>query len=112
MRRMRLWIVLLLALTSGGLAALLALRYLRQQSSPLARREAQTGKIALAARALGVGTTIQDADVKVIDWPGGVMPVGFMGSIKEAVGRGVITPIAENEPLLAAKLDASPGARQ
>ena len=106
MRRMRLWIVLLLALTSGGLAALLALRYLRQQSSPLARREAQAGKIVLAARPLTVGTTIQEADVKVIDWPGGVMPVGFLASAKEAVGRGVITPIAENEPLLAAKLSS------
>ena len=104
MRRMRLWIVLLLALTSGGLAALLALRYLRQQSSPLTRREAQAGKIVLAARPLAVGSTIQEADVKVIDWPGGVMPVGFLASTKEAVGRGVITPIAENEPLLTAKL--------
>ena len=106
MRRMRLWIVLILALTSGGLAALLALRYLRQQSSPLARREAQAGKIVLAARPLAVGMTVQEADVKLIDWPGGVMPVGFIGSVKEAVGRGVITPIAENEPLLAAKLSA------
>jgi pilus assembly protein CpaB len=101
---MRLWIVLVLALTSGGLAAMLALRYLRQQASPLTRREAQAGKIVLAAKPLGVGMTIQDADVKLIDWPGGVMPVGFIGSVKEAVGRGVITPIAENEPLLAAKL--------
>ena len=104
MRKMRLWIVLLLALTSGGLAAMLALRYLRQQSSPLTRREAQAGKIVLAARPLAVGTTVRDADVKVIDWPGGMMPVGFIASVKEAVGRGVITPIAENEPLLAAKL--------
>jgi pilus assembly protein CpaB len=103
---MRLWIVLILALTSGGLAAMLALRYLRQQSSPLARRELQTGKIVLAARPLAVGTTVQQADVKLIDWPGGVMPVGFIGSVQEAVGRGVITPIAENEPLLAAKLSA------
>ena len=104
MRRMRLWIVLVLALTSGGLAAMLALRYLRQQSSPLSRREAQAGKIVLAARPLAVGMTVQDADVKLIDWPGGVMPVGFIGSVKEAVGRGVVTPIAENEPLLLAKL--------
>jgi pilus assembly protein CpaB len=104
MRKMRLWIVLILALTSGGLAALLALRYLRQQSSPLGRREAQAGKIVLAARPLAVGMTVQDADVKLIDWPGGVMPVGFISSVKEAVGRGVITPIAENEPLLLAKL--------
>jgi pilus assembly protein CpaB len=106
MRRMRLWIVLILALTSGGLAAMLALRYLRQQASPLTRREAQAGKIVLAARPLGVGMTINDADVKLIDWPGGVMPVGFIGSIREALGRGVITPIAENEPLLLAKLSA------
>ena len=68
MRRMRLWIVLLLALTSGGLAALLALRYLRQQASPLTRREAQAGKIVLAARPLTVGSTVQEADVKLIDW--------------------------------------------
>src|SRR5215216_5322192 len=103
MRRMRLWIVLLLAVTSGLLAAMLALRYLRQQASPLASRAAQPGKIALAARNLPVGATILATDVKLIDWPGAAMPLGYLGSINDAVGRGIITPVAENEPLLAAK---------
>ncbi len=104
MRRMRLWIILVLALGSGVLAAMLALRYLRQQATPLTGRASQAGKVVLAAHSLPVGAAIKAGDLKLIDWPGGAMPLGFISSAQEAVGRGVITPIAENEPLLAAKL--------
>jgi pilus assembly protein CpaB len=32
------------------------------------------------------------------------VPAGYVRSVKDAVGRGIITPVAENEPLLAAKM--------
>ena len=47
---------------------------------------------------------ITDQDVKVVGWPGEAVPSGYIGSLKDAVGRGVITPVAENEPLLASKV--------
>jgi pilus assembly protein CpaB len=96
--------MLLLALTSGGLAAYLALRYLRQQASPLMAAEPRKGQVALATHDLAVGTVLTDQDVKLVDWPGDAMPAGFIGSTKAAVGRGVITPVRLNEPLLDTKL--------
>jgi pilus assembly protein CpaB len=60
--------------------------------------------IVLSARSLPVGAVVTDRDVKVVSWPGDVLPSGYIRSVKDAVGRGVITPVAENEPLLAAKM--------
>ena len=52
MRNLRPWIMLLLALVSGGLAGYLALQYLRQQASPLMAAEPRSGQVALATRDL------------------------------------------------------------
>jgi pilus assembly protein CpaB len=96
--------MLLLALTSGIVAALLALRYLRERTTPLMASEPRTATIVLSARSLPVGAFVTERDVKVVSWPGEAVPSGYIRSIKDAVGRGIITPVAENEPLLAAKL--------
>jgi pilus assembly protein CpaB len=104
MRKLRPWLMLLLALASGGLAAYLALRYLRQQASPLMAAEPQKGKVALATRDLPVGVTVTEQDVKMVDWPGNAMPAGYIGSPQGAIGRGVITPLRLNEPMLDTKL--------
>ena len=57
-RRNRALILLAFALASGVLAALLALRYLRQQSAPLVVAEPARSSIVVAARALPVGSVI------------------------------------------------------
>jgi pilus assembly protein CpaB len=103
MRRSRPWFMLVLALTSGILAALLALRYLRERTTPLMAAEPKRANIVLSARSLPVGAVVSERDVKVVSWPGDAVPAGYIRSVKDAVGRGIITPVAENEPLLAAK---------
>jgi pilus assembly protein CpaB len=109
MRKNRPWFMLVLALVSGGLAAMLALRYIRQQATPLTSSRARHAKVVLATRALPVGSVVGDADVKVVEWPGEAVPVGYIGSASEAVGRGVITSVAENEPFLSTKLATKDG---
>jgi pilus assembly protein CpaB len=104
MRNLRPWLMLLLALASGGLAAYLALRYLRQQASPLMAAEPRRGQVALATRDLQVGTVLTPQDVKLVAWPGEAMPAGFIASTEAAVGRGVIATVRLNEPLLDTKL--------
>jgi pilus assembly protein CpaB len=96
--------MLLLALTSGIVAALLALRYLRERTSPLMAAEPKRANIVLSARSLPVGAVITERDLKVVSWPGEAVPSGYLRSVKDAVGRGVITPVAENEPLLESKV--------
>jgi pilus assembly protein CpaB len=60
----------------------------------------------VAAKALPVGTVISERDVKTIDWSGGALPVGYLGSVENVIGRGLISPVQENEPMLEAKLAA------
>lgn len=104
MRKIRPWLLLLLALTSGGLAAYLALRYIRQQATPLLAAEPRRGQVALATSDLPVGHVLSAQDIKIVNWPGEAMPEGFISSNEAAVGRGVITPLRMNEPLLDSKL--------
>jgi pilus assembly protein CpaB len=104
MKKRRPWFMLLLALTSGVVAALLALQYLRARTTPLMASEPRTASIVLSARSLPVGAVVTERDVKVVSWPGQTVPSGYVRSVKDAVGRGVITPVSENEPLLDSKM--------
>jgi len=96
--------MLAVALASGGLAALLALRYLRQQTTPLAAAVPRKANMVVAARAVPMGSVLSEQDLKTIEWSGGALPIGYVGNPADAVGRGVITSLQENEPILEAKL--------
>ena len=104
MRRTRPWLMLAVALASGGVAALLAMRYLRQQSAVAVLAPPKKGDLVLAARPLALGTVLADGDVKTIEWSGAALPVGYATSKADVVGRGVMSPLQENEPILDGKL--------
>jgi pilus assembly protein CpaB len=104
MRQKRLLLVLALALVSGVVAGLAALSYLRQQSRPLMAAETPKGKMVVAAKDLPLGTVLKPEDIRLIDWPGGALPAGFAATPGEVVGRGLITPVTLNEPVLKTKL--------
>jgi pilus assembly protein CpaB len=105
-RRTRPLLLLLLALASGGVAALVALRYLRQQTAPLLAAERPKAQVVVAARPMPVGAVVGERDVKLVEWSGSVVPAGYFGNMAEVVGRGLIIPMEENEPVLAGKLAA------
>jgi len=104
MRGKRLWIVLALALVSGGAAGYLALTYMRQPADTIEAAPVSTTEVAVAARDLPVGTVIGEEDVRLIDWPSEVLPEGYTTSPAEVIGHGLITDVRTNEPLLATKL--------
>ena len=104
MKQRRFIIVLGLALVFGTLAGVLALRFLNQRATPLIANEAPRGQIVVATTDLTLGTVIRAEDVRVIDWHSNVLPAGYYASPAEVIGRGVITPVAANEALLAGKL--------
>jgi pilus assembly protein CpaB len=95
--------MLAVALASGGLAALLAMRYLQQKATPLAAQPVKANMV-VAARPLPVGTILSDEHVRTLAWTGGPLPLGYIGSPKEVVGRGLMGNLQENEPLLESKL--------
>jgi pilus assembly protein CpaB len=94
----------LAALLSGGAAATLAVRYLREQATPLLAAEPPEAQVVVAIRPLGAGTMIQAKDLKSIPWPASAVPPGYVRTPAEAVGRGLLVAVAENEPLLNTKL--------
>jgi pilus assembly protein CpaB len=105
MKSNRLLIVLLLAVVTGGLAGYLALQRL-QQPAAAAPAPDQRGRVrlAVAARDMPPGSVLRTEDVRLLDWPGDVLPMGYAGSAADLVGRGLITPVRANEPILSSKL--------
>jgi len=71
--------MLAVALASGGVAALLAMRYLRQQNATVLAPP-KTGNLVVAARPVGMGTVLVDEDGKTIEWAGNALPVGYATS--------------------------------
>ncbi len=105
-RKNRALILLVFALASGALAAFLALRYLRNQTTPINTAAPTTERLVVAARALPLGSVVGEQDVKTIGWSGGPLPPGFMGDPAQVVGRGLIASVEPNEPIMAGKLAA------
>lgn len=103
--RRRMVIILVLALVSGGLAAYLAYRVVSGTDEEVGQeRTVQVTEVAVAATPMSVGHIVTAEDVKMVEWPAEAVPADYSQSASEVVGRGVITPVAMNEPLLAAKL--------
>lgn len=104
MRSRRLIIVLVLALVSGLLAGWLALQIIGNRSDRGPAVQTASAEIVVAARDLPLGRVLTAEDVKVIGWPGNVIPENASTTVEEVLGRGVITPVTMNEPLLAGKM--------
>jgi pilus assembly protein CpaB len=95
---------LALAVLSGGAAAYLAMQYIRQQATPLMAATPKNAHVVVAAHPMPLGSVLGERDVKTVEWAGGALPPGFISNPADAVGRGLIVPVQENEPVLDAKL--------
>jgi pilus assembly protein CpaB len=106
MKRRKILISLTLAIFSGLLAGFSAIRYLEERPTPLVAAEPDDGEyfVAVATRDLDVGEIVQEEDVRVVSWPSEAIPEGYAAESNEVVGRGVITAIRLNEPLLNSKM--------
>ena len=112
MKTKRVFLILTLAIVSGAVAGYSALRYLQDRPGTLVAAEAPTEAVpvVIAVRDVGLGEVLTEADLQVVDWPGAAVPSGYARNTAEVVGRGVISDIRTNEPILGAKLaDAAAG---
>jgi pilus assembly protein CpaB len=96
--------VLLGAAASGLLAGYVALVYVSEAPAPLEAAVMSARTAVVANRDLPAGSIIRREDVKTVNWPGSAVPQGFASEAGEVVGRGLITEVRENEPLLEWKL--------
>jgi pilus assembly protein CpaB len=103
MNRIRIFIVLALAITVGGAFALATYRY--TQKAPVAKVEAlPTRPVVVAVANLDLGASLRKEDVRTIDWPAESVPAGAFEHVEDVVGRGLIQPVVQNEAILPAKL--------
>ena len=104
MKMPRYWLVLLGAAASGMLAGYVALVYVSEAPAPLEAAVISARTAVVASRDLPAGSIIRREDVKTVNWPGSAVPQGFATEAGEVIGRGLITEVRENEPLLEWKL--------
>src|SRR5579859_4908972 len=103
MGRVRVFIVLALAVTAGGVFAFGTYNYV-QKMQPKGGPNLPTRPVVIAATDLDVGTEITAENVRVIAWPQDSVPPQAISDPQEVMGRGIITPVVQNEPIFAVKL--------
>jgi pilus assembly protein CpaB len=102
----RLTTIILLALVIAAGASYLVYQLVRTRM--VANAVPVSNRIVVAARALQTGILVKDSDLTFANWVGSV-PKGFTLSPKDVIGRGVVSPIYEGEPVAENRL-APPGA--
>ncbi len=102
MPRKRIYTVLLLAMTVGAVFAFSTYRYV--QATPQRTVSAKTTPVVVAASSLDLGAALRAEDLRTINWPADAVPQGTFSSAQELVGRGLIQPVSQYEPLLPSKL--------
>jgi pilus assembly protein CpaB len=105
MKSKRMFLILTLAIAFGLAAGYSTLLFLRDRTTPFTpaqSREAQ--QVVLAVGDLSLGTVLTEDNVRMVDWPGEAVPVGFARSPEEVVGRSLIADVQTNEVILASKL--------
>ena len=102
MNRNRLIVGLAVAVVIAFVLSTFVYRVFKQASTvhPIAA----TQHIVVAAAPLQLGTRLDPNNVKLMSWPAGQPVAGMLTRIEDTNNRALITPVAENEPILEAKL--------
>jgi pilus assembly protein CpaB len=103
MNRIRIFVVLALAVTAGSVFAFATYRYV--QGLPTGSASTiPTRPVVIAVANLSLGAALRAEDMRTIDWPAEAVPEGAFAKVEDLVGIGVIQPIVQNEAILPAKL--------
>jgi pilus assembly protein CpaB len=101
MNRNRMIIGLSLALVVAFLASVYVYRTFQRVSGV---KPQPMATIVVAAQPLKIGTPLDDHNTRTISWPVDEPIAGSFHKTSDCAGRAVITPMAENEPVLDANL--------
>lgn len=106
-RKSRTMIVVAVAVATAAVAS--ASVYHAVGRIPVREVEVAHQYVVLAARPIALGARVAAADLKRVGWPSSSPLLGAFSSVDEAVGRGVIMAISQNEPITEAKLASRDG---
>ena len=101
-RNTRLFIVVGIAVATAALASLGVFVAIR--SRPTVQVEAPSVYVVVASQPIEMGVSLTEHDVKVIAWPAHNQVVGAFAKVADVVNRGLVAPVAENEPITEGKL--------
>jgi pilus assembly protein CpaB len=101
---MRVFMVFVLAVTAGGALALGTYNYVQKQ--PGKTVSIPTRPVVVAAADLDIGAELTREDIRIIDWPANATPANAISDPKEVIGRGIVLPLIQNEPILPMKLSS------
>src|SRR5438067_2274956 len=104
MARMRVFMVFVLAVGAGGALALGTYNYL--QHVPARTVSIPTRPVVVAAADLDVGAELGRDDLRIIEWPANAVPANAFTDPKDVIGRGLVLPVIQNEPILPTKLSS------
>ncbi|MBI1876459.1 MAG: Flp pilus assembly protein CpaB [Acidobacteria bacterium] len=102
MLRVRIALIVVIALSAGAGLAYGTYNYLQQ--APVRTVEVPTRTVVVAAADLSLGTALRRSDLRVVNWPAANVPEGAFGRIEDLEGRGLISSMVRNEVILDAKL--------
>ena len=102
MTRVRVLIVLMVALLTGG--GLAAGTYSYLQNVPVKTVSMPTRSVVVARADLALGSELRMDDLQAAEWPADAVPEGAFAQPSELVGRGLIAAVVRNEPILPGKL--------
>jgi pilus assembly protein CpaB len=96
---------LIIGLAAAILVGLFLSSYVyRQLKNATVVRPAVTQQIVVAAMPLQVGARLDSSNLRMIPWPSDDPVPGMFTRMADCTNRALITPLAENEPILEAKL--------
>lgn len=102
MARMRVFIVFVFAVSVGGAFAFATYNYV--QKTPPKTVSMPTKQVAVAAADLDIGAELRREDVRMVEWPANAVPQAAFTDASQVIGRGLIMPVVQNEPILPMKL--------
>ena len=104
MARMRVFLVLALAVVAGSGLALATYRFVSNQPQSSTASAIPSKPVVVAATDLTLGAELTADDIKVIEWPASAVPAEAISDPKEVIGRGLVMPVVQYEPILPLKL--------
>jgi pilus assembly protein CpaB len=100
-RRTRHIVVLFIAVVTASIASLGVYRAMGQLP---ARQAERVQSVVVAARPMVIGTELTAHDLKVVAWPSSSLVPGAVTDVKDAVNRGLLSSVLQNEPITTSKL--------
>jgi pilus assembly protein CpaB len=93
-----------MAVTVGSVFAFATYNYV--QKTPAKGLSIPTRPVVVAAADLDIGAELGRDDIRVIDWPANAVPEDAFADPKDVIGRGLVMPMFQNEPILPIKLSS------